>query len=129
MANALTRAGLAGLALSVGLGMAGLAHAAEGAAEPPAQEWSFNGFFGTFDRASAQRGFQVYREVCSTCHSLRLLSYRDLEGLGYSEEEVAAVAAEYRVTDGPNDEGEMFERAGIAADRFVSPYDNEQAAR
>ena len=91
--------------------------------------WSFDGMFGTFDRASLQRGFQVYKEVCSTCHSMKLVHYRNLADLGFSEAEIKAIAADYKVTDGPNDEGNMFERNAKASDPFHSPFPNEQAAR
>ncbi len=94
----------------------------------PEQKWSFSGLFGTFDRAAAKRGFQVYTEVCSGCHSIDLLSYRHLSGIGFKEEEIKAISAEAEVMDGPNDEGEMFERPGIPSDRFVSPYPNSKAA-
>jgi ubiquinol-cytochrome c reductase cytochrome c1 subunit len=104
--------------------------AAEKNYENPRQlAWSFDGPLGTFDRASLQRGFQVYKEVCSACHGLRLLSYRNLEWIGFSEEEVAAIARQYTVMDGPNDEGDMFERAALPSDRFRSPFTNEQQAR
>jgi ubiquinol-cytochrome c reductase cytochrome c1 subunit len=93
------------------------------------QDWSFNGIFGTVDRAAAQRGLQVYREVCATCHSLDYIAFRNLTDLGYSEDEVKAIAAEYEVQDGPNDEGEMFTRPGTPADRFPAPFPNEKAAR
>tara|TARA_Y100001970_G_scaffold216978_1_gene265685 strand:- start:77 stop:814 length:738 start_codon:yes stop_codon:yes gene_type:complete len=95
----------------------------------PKNEWSFQGFTGTFDRASVQRGFKVYREVCSGCHSMNLLYYRDLIDIGFSEEEVKAIASEYDVLDGPNDEGEMFERSARPSDKFVDPFLNEQEAR
>tara|TARA_Y100000590_G_C15598956_1_gene969223 strand:- start:123 stop:878 length:756 start_codon:yes stop_codon:yes gene_type:complete len=95
----------------------------------PKHKWSFNGIFGTFDIASVQRGYKVYREVCAGCHSMNLLYYRDLIDIGFSAEEVKAIAAEYTVIDGPNDEGEMFERPAIPADRFVSPFANEEEAR
>ena len=104
-------------------------HAAGDAVQLEKQEWSFSGLFGTFDRAAAQRGLQVYREVCATCHSLDYIAFRNLADLGYSEAEVKAIAAEYEVVDGPNDEGEMFTRAGTPSDRFVAPFPNEQAAR
>jgi ubiquinol-cytochrome c reductase cytochrome c1 subunit len=114
----------------IGIGAAaGPAVAAEGTAKAPEQQWSFDGLFGTFDRAGLQRGFQVYKEVCSACHSMNLLAYRHLTGIGLGEEEVKAVAASYQITDGPNDEGEMFERPGIPADRFAAPFPNPQAAR
>ena len=92
-------------------------------------EWSFSGPFGHFDKASMQRGFQVYREVCAGCHSLKYIAFRNLADLGYSEAEIKAIAAEYDVEDGPNDEGEMFTRPGIPADRMPSPYANDNAAR
>jgi ubiquinol-cytochrome c reductase cytochrome c1 subunit len=94
----------------------------------PKQEWSFNGLFGTYDRASAQRGFQVYKEVCSGCHGMNLLSYRHLTGIGFSEAEIKAIAATVEVQDGPDSEGEMFDRPGTPADRFISPFPNVQAA-
>lgn len=96
---------------------------------PPEHKWPHHGVTGTYDRAALQRGFQVYKEVCSACHSMQLLSYRNLEALGYSPEEVKAIAAEYTVTDGPNDDGDMFERAARPSDRFKSPFANDQAAR
>lgn len=119
---------LAALAVFV-LGALTPSFAAEEAPVPPAQDWSFDGIFGTFDRAASQRGLQVYLEVCSTCHSMQYLAYRNLQGLGYSEAEVEAIAQRYTVTDGPDDQGEMFERAGLPQDRFVAPFANEQAAR
>lgn len=91
--------------------------------------FTFEGLFGTFDRAAAQRGFQVYKEVCSGCHSMSLMSYRNLGDLGFSEDEVKALAGGYKVQDGPNDQGEMFERPARPSDRFVKPFPNEQAAR
>ena len=93
------------------------------------KDWSFNGPFGTLDKAAMQRGFQAYSEICASCHSLDYIAFRNLADLGYNEAEIKAFAAEYDVEDGPNDEGEMFTRAGIAADKFPSPYANEQAAR
>lgn len=101
----------------------------EGTPPLPRVDWSFSGPFGTFDRAAAQRGFQVYKEVCAACHSLSQLSYRNLMQLGLTEDEVKAIAAGYQIQDGPNDSGEMFERPGRPSDRFHSPFPNEQAAR
>jgi ubiquinol-cytochrome c reductase cytochrome c1 subunit len=95
----------------------------------PKHPWSFDGAFGTFDKEQLQRGLKVYKEVCAACHSIKLVSYRNLSMLGYSEDEIKAYAATFTVTDGPNDEGEMFERPALPSDRFVSPYPNEQAAR
>jgi ubiquinol-cytochrome c reductase cytochrome c1 subunit len=97
--------------------------------EYPEMEWHHAGMFGTFDRAQLQRGFQVYKQVCAACHSMRQLSYRNLSALGYDEGQIKAIAAEYQVTDGPNDAGEMFERAARPSDKFKSPFVNEQAAR
>ena len=90
----------------------GPALAAGEALPPPDTKFSFDGLFGTFDRASAQRGFQVYKEVCSNCHSMRQLFYRNLRELGLSDAEVRAIAATVQIQDGPNDEGQMFERPG-----------------
>ncbi|MGB2485686.1 MAG: cytochrome c1 [Candidatus Puniceispirillaceae bacterium] len=92
-------------------------------------EWSFSGPLGTFDKASMQRGFQAYREVCSGCHSLDYIAFRNLADLGYNADEIKAIAAEYEVEDGPNDEGEMFMRTAVPADHFPAPYPNENAAR
>ena len=104
---------------------------ARAAGEPalPRQQWSFDGVFGTYDRASAQRGFQVYKEVCSVCHPVKHLHFRDLTDIGYSEDEVKAIAAGYQVTDGPNDEGQMFQRPGRPSDPIPGPFPNDQAAR
>lgn len=105
------------------------AYAAGETIAPPKQHWSFNGLFGTYDKAQLQRGFQAYKQVCSACHAMKQLKYRNLAELGYSEAQVKSVAGEYSVQDGPNDEGEYFERPAIPADAFVSPFPNEQAAR
>lgn len=91
--------------------------------------WSFDGMFGHVDKQSAQRGFQVYKEVCAACHGLSRVAMRNLQDLGFSEAEVKALAASYTVKDGPGDDGEMFERPGKPFDRFPAPYANEQAAR
>jgi ubiquinol-cytochrome c reductase cytochrome c1 subunit len=117
------------LAAAVAFAAPFAAHAAGKVTPPPAQDWSFGGFFGTFDRASLQRGFQVYKEVCAACHAVKQLAYRNLADIGLSEEEIRAIAADVMVMDGPNDDGEMFERAGRASDRFRSPFANERAAR
>jgi ubiquinol-cytochrome c reductase cytochrome c1 subunit len=93
------------------------------------QHWPHKGIFGTYDKAAVQRGFQVYKEVCSACHSLKFLSYRNLGDLGYTPDQVKAVAAQYTVTDGPNDDGEMFDRPALPSDRFKSPFKNDKAAR
>ena len=97
--------------------------------KPPAQAWSFNGVFGTFDRPALRRGLQVYTELCAACHSLRLVYYRHLQSVGFSEEEIKTLAGEFEVEDGPNDDGEMFTRPAKPTDPFVSPFPNAQAAR
>jgi ubiquinol-cytochrome c reductase cytochrome c1 subunit len=102
---------------------------AAGEEHVPDTHFSFDGLFGHFDRASAQRGFQIYKEVCSNCHSMHLMSYRNLRELGLSDAEVRGIAATVQVQDGPNDEGQMFERPGRPSDRFRSPFPNERAAR
>ena len=94
-------------------------------------DWSFKGLFGKFDRASLQRGYQVYTEVCAACHSMKYLSYRNLSEKGGPEFSVAqakAIAASFEVTDGPNSDGEMFTRPGKLSDKFVMPYENVKAA-
>ena len=94
-------------------------------------DWSFEGIFGTFDRSSLQRGYQVYQEVCSGCHSIQHLSYRNLSEKGgpeFSLDEAKAIAAQFEVTDGPNDDGEMFTRPRRLSDKFVNPFPNIQAA-
>ncbi len=98
------------------------------ALHPKKMQWEFEGAFGRFDRQSIQRGFQVYKEICSTCHSLKLLSYRNLADIGFSEDEVKQIASDYTATDGSNDDGEMFERPALPSDRFISPYANDKAA-
>lgn len=105
------------------------AKASSDVAHPKQMHWQFDGVFGTFDRQSIQRGYQVYREVCAGCHAMHRVSYRNLEAIGFSEDEVKTIAAEYTVLDGPNESGEMFERPAKPSDAFVSPYPNEQASR
>jgi ubiquinol-cytochrome c reductase cytochrome b/c1 subunit len=94
--------------------------------------YSFEGVFGKFDRAQLQRGYKVYKEVCAACHSARFMYFRNLGEPGgpeFSAEEVKAIAASFEVQDGPNADGEMFMRPGLASDHFPSPYPNEQASR
>ena len=113
------------------LGISNVSYSAENKAEFIENNWSFKGVFGTFDRASLQRGYQVYQEVCSGCHSVQHLSYRNLSEKGgpeFSPEEVKAIAAQFEVTDGPNEDGEMFTRPGRPSDKFVSPFQNAKAA-
>ncbi|ANH04853.1 MULTISPECIES: cytochrome c1 [Shinella] len=137
-------AGILSLALVAGLGISFATaqedHAAAGGAEaehatphypihkPKEQDWSFAGPFGKYDKGQLQRGLKVYTEVCSACHSMSLVSFRTLEGLGYSEAQVKAFAANYEVEDGPNSDGEMFTRKAVPSDYFPSPYANHEAA-
>ena len=124
------------IALAVGgmllLGAADNARAAEGAPTPPSLKWSFAGPFGKYDQGQLQRGLKIYKEVCASCHGLSFVAFRNLAdpgGPGYSPAQAAAFASEYKVKDGPDDKGEMFERNGRPADYFPSPFPNEQAAR
>ena len=99
--------------------------------EPLKVDWSFKGITGKFDRASLQRGFQVYKEVCSSCHSMQYLSYRNLGEPGgpeFSQQEVKAIAASVEIEDGPDSQGEMFTRQGKPSDKFKSPYPNVEAS-
>ena len=94
-------------------------------------DWSFDGIFGTFDRASLQRGYQVYAEVCSGCHSVQHLSYRNLSEKGgpeFSVEEAKIIASQFEIEDGPNSDGEMFLRPARLSDNFVKPYPNVEAS-
>lgn len=118
------------LTLAAAMVLVGATAQAAGDAKPPKDiNWSHDGPFGTYDRASVQRGLQVYRENCSSCHSLRLVAFRTLQDIGLNEDEVKAISAEYEITDGPNDAGDMFERPGKPSDYFPSPFPNENAAR
>jgi cytochrome c1 len=136
--RALARLAVVAAALAAPLGLA-LAEDAKPAAEPVSHEaqytkqtWSFTGPFGSFDRAQLQRGYHVYKDICSNCHSMRLLSYRNLGEPGgpeFSRGAVETLAGQVQVTDGPNDKGELFQRPGRPSDRFRSPFANEAAAR
>ena len=136
-------AGILSLALVAGLGVsfataeetaaAGGAEAAHATPHypmnhPREQSWSFAGPFGKYDKGQLQRGLKVYTEVCAACHSMNLVAFRTLEGLGYSEAQVKAFAANYEVQDGPNSDGEMFTRKAVPSDHFPSPFPNQQAA-
>ena len=131
-------AGLAGLAAAPAVAEEGhdLKAAVEHAAasshypiiKPHNLDWSFAGPFGKYDKAQLQRGLKIYKEVCSACHSMKLVPFRTLADLGYSEEQIKAFAAEYEVQDGPNADGEMFTRKAVASDHFPSPFPNDEAA-
>lgn len=105
------------------------AFAAGDAPKPPAQHWSFDGVFGSFDRASLRRGYIVYKNVCSACHSMHQVAFRHLGAVGFSEAEIKSLASQIEVSDGPNDAGEMFTRPGRPSDKFKAPFPNENAAR
>jgi ubiquinol-cytochrome c reductase cytochrome c1 subunit len=111
------------------MALAGSARAQEEAAPLPHQQWSFQSIFGTYDEAALQRGLQVYKEVCSACHPVRHLYFRNLTEIGYTEDQVKGFAAQYQVTDGPNDQGEMYQRPGKPSDPIPGPFANDQAAR
>ena len=96
--------------------------------ELPEYAWTFSGPLGKFDQNQLQRGFQIYREVCSTCHSLSFIAFRNLEDLGYNEDEIKAIASSYEIKDGPNDAGGMFTRPGRPSDHFPDPFPNRKAA-
>ena len=105
-----------------------VASAAGNAPKAPKQDWSFNGPFGVFDRGAQQRGFQVFQEVCSSCHALDYIAFRNLQDIGFSEDEVKAIAAEYQVAAEPNDEGEIVDRAAKPSDFWPAPYANAKEA-
>jgi ubiquinol-cytochrome c reductase cytochrome c1 subunit len=96
---------------------------------PPKMPWSHNGYFSSLDHSSIRRGYEVYKQVCSACHSMKYVCYRNLVGVSHTEAEAKAEAEEIMVTDGPNELGEMFKRPGKLSDHFPSPYPNEEAAR
>jgi len=123
-----------GSVIALGAYSSAYAEGAHDAPKPPRNKWSFAGGFGKFDQGQLQRGFKVYKEVCQTCHGLKYVAFGDLAregGPGFSVPQAQAIAAEYKIQDGPNDQGDMFERDGRLADRFPPPttWKNEQQAR
>ncbi|MEX0759785.1 MAG: cytochrome c1 [Tistlia sp.] len=126
---------VATFALAAALALGGLAAGPLGSARAagevsvPSRDWSFDGLFGAFDPAAMQRGLQVYKDVCASCHGLRFVAFRNLQALGYDADQVAAIAADFEVEDGPDGEGEMFMRPAVGSDTWPSPFPNEQAAR
>ncbi len=129
-----TKISLAIAALAGALSFSSVALAADPHSQPTPerQSWTFAGPFGKFDQAQLQRGFKIYREVCANCHSMSRVAIRTLADEGgpqFSEAQVKALAAEYKVKDGPNDAGEMFERPGRPSDKFPAPFPNPEAAR
>ena len=122
---------VAGAAVAL-LAVAGPALAAGEVVQPPRNSWTFAGPFGRFDNTQLQRGFKVFREVCANCHSMNLVAFRNLAEPGgpeFTEAQVKALAAEYKVTDGPNESGEMFQRPARPADRWPAPFKNKQEAQ
>lgn len=117
--------------LLVGLLVAGLAVPPALAQETklPNQNWSWDGIFGTINLAAAQRGFQIYKDICSNCHSMKALHYRDLEGLGLTPAQVKAIAASFTVPKGVDDQGNPIQGPASLADQFRSPFPNEEAAK
>ena len=106
--------------------------AAGGVEHPPAQKWTFSGPFGTFDRAQLQRGFKVYREICANCHGMEKVSFRNFAQKGgpeFSVGQIQTLAAEYKVKDGPNEAGDMFERPARLSDRVQNPFPNTESAK
>jgi ubiquinol-cytochrome c reductase cytochrome c1 subunit len=127
--------------LALAPGLAGPARADQCTDEVPLphQQWSFEGPLGTYDETQLQHGFQVYKEVCAVCHALKHVAFRDLTEIGYTDDQVKGIAAQFapgppggppvQVTDGPNDQGQMFQRPARPSDFFVPPFPNDQAAR
>jgi len=119
--------GTGGLLLLVGLEKS--VTAAELELHPPHYGWSHSGTFQSLDHSSIRRGYEVYKQVCAACHSMRFIAYRNLVGVSHTEDEAKAEAEEVQVTDGPDEQGNMFQRPGKLSDYFPSPYPNEEAAR
>jgi len=123
----------AGVLAAGGVGVAYTLHQVVNAEDynihPPHQEWSHKGMFDTYDHASIRRGFQVYKQVCAACHSMEFIAYRNLVGVSHTNEEARALAEEVMVEDGPDEDGNMFERPGKLSDYLPKPYKNEEQAR
>ena len=129
MKTIISKIAAVGLALGLGFGATTAFAASEYPVNKPREvDWSFSGPFGKWDLGQLQRGYKIYAEVCASCHSIDLLSFRNLEEIGFSEEEVKAIAAEFEVTDGPDADGEMFERTAKPSDRIPGPYANAEEA-
>jgi len=125
---------LFGASLAAGLYGAGAysaykVHASDDVLHPGQYKWNHDGWMESYDHGAMRRGYEVYRQVCSTCHSMDLVCFRNLVGETHTDEQAKALAASYEIKDGPNDEGEMFERPGKLADHFPGPYENEEQAR
>ncbi|HEY2540922.1 MAG TPA: cytochrome c1 [Stellaceae bacterium] len=120
---------VAAAALTGLLMLAPMASRAQEAPPLMRQQWSFDGVFGTYDKAALQRGFQVYKQICSACHPVKHLYFRDLEALGYTPVQIGAIAASSQCTDGPNDQGQMYQRPCRPSDPIPGPFPNDQAAQ
>ncbi|XP_071957652.1 cytochrome c1, heme protein, mitochondrial-like isoform X2 [Antedon mediterranea] len=118
-------AGAAGLATALTIAVS----ADDAILHPPKFPWSHRGMFQSLDHSSVRRGYQVYKDVCSACHSMNFLAFRNLIGVSHTEAEAKTIAEEYMIKDGPDDTGEMFERPGKLSDYFPNPYKNEEEAR
>lgn len=110
-------------------GQAAPANANEAVVHPGSFKWSHDAYTDSFDTASIRRGLQVYRQVCSACHSIEALAFRNLVGVTHTLDEVKVIASEYQITDGPDDNGEMFQRPGKPSDKLPLAYPNEEAAK
>jgi ubiquinol-cytochrome c reductase cytochrome c1 subunit len=122
----------AGSASTLGLTLvlnSDLLFAADHGCSPAKYPWYHEGMFATLDHASIRRGYEVYKQVCAACHSMRYTYYRHLVGISHTEEEMKTEAAEVMIQDGPNDEGNMFERPGKLSDHFPAPYPNDESAK
>ena len=93
------------------------------------QNWTFEGIFGRYDDLSLQRGLQIYQEICSACHGMKRLRFRELKDLGFAEDQIKKYSETFEIVDGPNELGEMFTRPGEPSDTFVSPYKNKEEAK
>lgn len=125
--NAKTAVGV-GATVGVGFGLTGVVMASELGLHPTPYPWVHQQYTKTFDAAALRRGFEVYKQVCSSCHSLKRVAFRHLIGVTHTEKEIKAIAEEYEIEDGPDDKGEMFMRPGKPSDYFPKPYPNEKAA-
>ena len=120
---------LAAAAAALSLTVAASAARAQETPPLPHQQWSFDGVFGTYDIAALQRGFQVYKQICSACHPVKHLFFRDLAALDYTPDQIKALAASYKCTAGPNDQGQMYERPCLPSDPIPGPVPNDEAAK
>ena len=97
--------------------------------KPMEYDFTFNGILGTIDKNSAQRGLQIYTQICASCHGLKHLAYRNLEEIGYNKNQINNIAKQFMINDIPNEDGDINQREAIYSDNFVEPYPNQQAAK